>query len=717
VLLLAVTSGTSSAQHAGGAADDLDVLTDTASAQRVVPDSLNELALQLLADRERRIATIDTRAELEQRQRFVREELLRAIGGLPERTPLNPRVTGTIERDGYRIEKVVFESQPGFYVTANLYVPATGRAPYPGILLPLGHDANGKANVATQHLAITFAKNGFVVLVFEPLGQGERIQLYSPETGASRVQYASVEHTLAGTQCLLLGHSVARHMIWDGIRALDYLTARPEVDASRIGCTGNSGGGTQTAYLSVLDDRIKVAAPSCYLTSWKSLLATMGPQDAEQNLPSSLAAGIDHADLVAAFAPKPYLILSAVHDFFPIEGSRATFGEAKRLYELAAAGDKLDLFEADDTHGYSAPRRAAVYRFMNRWLKGSNEPIAEPTIAPQGEKVLRATAGGQVSTSIGGETIFSINRAEARNVAPARRKLSTAVDLRAFQTELRARVERLTAFVKSSTPPNVHEAGLVTRDGYRIEKLSFESEPGIVIPALVFVPDGPPRKRHPILFVDQRGKAAHAEPGGKIERLVRDGALVLAFDMRGTGETREDESRAWRPFGSFKSAMTALLVGKTLVGLRALDVVRAVDVLAAREDVDMSTLAAVGKGGAALVVLHAAILDDRIKSLKLDKLLVSYASAFTWKTHRGLFESVVPGVLAAYDVPDLVAGLAPRTVAIRNALNPRRARVELAEVERQYEVAVQAYQAAGAPQALVIEAKAQRRRTAPQSAR
>jgi cephalosporin-C deacetylase-like acetyl esterase len=688
-------------------AEDLTVLSDPASARRVLARSLDEKAFAILARRERDVAAIGTSDGVERRRQFVREKLLSEIGGLPQRTPLNANTTGTIERDGYRIDKVIFESQPRLYVTANVYVPTAGTPPYPAIVVPLGHEANGKAHVATQRLAVTFARNGFVVLVFDPIGQGERVQLHDPATGTSNVEFPTVEHTLAGTQCALLGHSAARHFIWDTMRALDYLAERPEVDASRLGITGNSGGGTITALVAALDGRVKAAAPSCFITSWKRLLETMGPQDAEQNPTGFLADGLDFGDLIVAAAPKPYLILSATRDFFPIDGARATFQEAQRLYGIGGAGEKLAMFEADDEHGYSASRRAAAYRFMNRWLKGEDAAIEEAELEPAGARALACTETGQVSTSRSGETIFSIHRAEANAVTLPRAPVSTADELGRFRTELRGRVEQLLAFKQRSAPISVRSSGQVVRKGYRIDEFSFESERGVVVPALAFVPDGSGKHRA-VLWVDRRGKAAAAAPGGAIERLVHDGAVVFAIDVRGTGETSEEAARHWSVFGPYKSAMTGLLLNEPLVGLRVVDVERALDVLAAREDVDMSTLSVVGRGTAAVVVLHAAALDDRIKEVTLDRMLVSYASAFEWDVHRDVLQSVVPGAFPSYDLPDLVASLAPRPVRIRNAVDARGLPMGAPDVERQYATARTAYTTAGASQSLVIRSRARR---------
>jgi cephalosporin-C deacetylase-like acetyl esterase len=705
---LVCATGSLFAQSPGRSEENLNVLTgqeEFRSIRKMLPDSLKAIAFRHLAEREKRVAGLSTRAEIESRQRVIRETILRAIGGLPERTPLHPKVTGILKRAGYRIEKVIFESQPSFYVTANLYIPETGRAPYPGILLPLGHEEGGKSNPDWQHLAITFAQNGFVVLTWDPMGQGERIQLYDPDLGGSKVGQSTTEHTVAGAQCLLLGHSFARHRIHDGLRALDYLISRPEVDAARIGCTGNSGGGTMTSYLSALDDRIKVAAPSCYITSWKSLLETIGPQDAEQNLPPFLYDGMDQADFVIAFAPKHFLIASAIQDFFPIVGTRQTFGEVKRLYGVMGADEKLSMVEADDKHGFTLPRRLAAYRWMNRWLKGTDRAIDEPPIEIESESDLRCTASGQVTVSLSGDTIFSLKRAEAARIKSRRKAPSTVDELRKYQQEIRDQAQKLIAFEKPTGDLKVKNFGEVKRAGYRIEKLTFESTPGIVIPALIFTPEGASGKRPPILYLHERGKADEAEPGGEIEELVRAGAVVMAIDVRGTGETREELDRTdafFNYFGAFESAMTAMLVGKTLIGLRAQDVVRALDLLASRGHVEMQRLSAYGFGEAAPVLLHAGAFDDRIKSMVLKNMLASYESVATEKISRHVFENIAPGVLAKYDLPDLAATLAPRHVTIINPVNPRGQRLELSQVHSQYENAKAAFQGSGAASSFVI---------------
>jgi Dipeptidyl aminopeptidases/acylaminoacyl-peptidases len=221
---------------------------------------------------------------------------------------------------------------------------------------------------------------------------------------------------MLGVQCLLTGDNIARYTISDGIRALDYLLSRKEVDPKRVGVTGNSGGGTLSTYLAAVDDRLQVAAPSCYITSWKSLFTLLGPQDAEQNLSPWLNLGFDFPDFIYAFAPKPFLILSAIRDFFPIGGARASFAEVSRAYQRMGVAGKVKMVEADDGHGYSLPRRLAAYDWMSRWLKNQPDDGVEPRFPLATEAELQCTKTGQVSTSLGGESVFTLNQKRAARV-------------------------------------------------------------------------------------------------------------------------------------------------------------------------------------------------------------------------------------------------------------------------------------------------------------
>ncbi len=355
----------------------------------------------------------------------LQERIVALMGGLPaDKTPLNARVTGGFTREGYRVEHVVFESLPGFRVTANLYIPSAGRAPLPAVLGTAGHSDVGKANGTYQSVWISLARRGYVVLAYDPPGQGERFEFLDKATGKSRLGPGVREHIQAGMQCLLTGHSIARYFVWDGIRAFDYLLTRKEVDPKRIAVAGNSGGGTQAALLAAAEPRLAAVVSSCYMTSWAMLIEKPGPQDMEQVIPGFLAAGLDFADYIRAFG-KPYLISSAVRDYFPIDGARRTFQVAK------SAGLPVEMVEANEQHGWSQPLREGAYRFLDKHLLGVERDAAEGEIVLEKESELRATPTGQLATSFGSETISSLNAARARRLH-ANRRAARGGDLRAL---------------------------------------------------------------------------------------------------------------------------------------------------------------------------------------------------------------------------------------------------------------------------------------------
>jgi cephalosporin-C deacetylase-like acetyl esterase len=662
--------------------------------REMLPSYLNNIGLRMLEERKHQVERLATIEDVNKRRIYLRERMLDDLGGFPERTPLNARVVGTLERTGYRIEKVIFESQPHFYVTANVYLPTAGHPPYPAILFPLGHERGGKTNPTWQQMLGSLATKGFVALTWDPIGQGERLQIYDEELRASKVGESTTEHTVVGAQCMMVGDHLARYTIWDGMRALDYLLSRKEVDPRRVGLTGNSGGGTHTAYIAALDDRIQVAAPSCYITSWRLMLHTIGPQDGEQTFPFWLKDGLDYPDYLYAFTPKPYLLLSAIRDFFPIAGARETFAEVERVYSAIGIRERLGMFEADDGHGYNKTRRLAAYDWFSRWLKGIGDTDPEPQIEMATPEELRCTPTGQVSTSLGGESVFTLNQKRLEQLK-ANRPTGTG--------DLLRKVREVIRYEPPSGSLQVRPYGTILRSGYHIEKLIYESEPGIMIPSLLYVPDAGARKKTAVLMVTGDGKAASAV---EAEELAISGTVVLSIDARGIGETKVNTDVNSREFdyyfGDFNDIMTALLVGKTMVGMRALDISRGVDLLVSRKEVDPHQIYGYGKDGGALPLLYASVLDNRIRRAAFDGMLVSYESVVNGRIHRRILESVAPGVLKYYDLQDLVAALAPRDVWIVSGTDPLGNELPASEVKKEYRRAVDAFRQAGAGQAIRI---------------
>jgi cephalosporin-C deacetylase-like acetyl esterase len=665
----------------------------------MLPAYLKARADELLIQRRQAVNNIASLQDLQRRQQNWRDQMWSDLGGQPDRTPLNARTVGMLDQGDYRVEKVIFESRPRFYVTANLYLPKQGKAPYPAILYPLGHEEGAKAHSAWQQTLVSLTRRGFVCLTWDPIGQGERIQFYDEDWHDSKLQASTTEHTTLGLQSLLLGTHVAQYTIWDGIRALDYLLSRPEVDSKRIGCTGNSGGGTHTAYLSGLDNRIQVAAASCYITSWRRLLDSIGPQDAEQVFPFWLKDGFDFPDFLYATAGKPFLVLSAIRDFFPIGGARASFEEVRQVYGRLGLSEQIAMFEADDGHGYTLPRREMAYRWFTRWLQGAEDTQPESPVHLASAEELQCTTTGQVRTAFPGSAdVHSLNRERAARLASGR-------NLSAEQ--VRSRALELTHYESRQAPLRVTSYGRFERPGMRVEKLTYETEPGIAIPSLLFIPTSAVSQartsRNPgIILLDARGKSGSVEDA---EALARAGNVVLAPDLRGFGETQpaflHRESRIG-DFGDYRDSMTALLVGKTMPGMRALDIIGGVDLLAGRSDVDPARIKAWGRDAAGVPLLYAALFDPRIASIAVSGMLSSYDSVVSDNFFRGLADQIVPSALKYFDLPDIIAALAPRRVAVFNSVSPLGQTLTMGSMREQYARSSAAYRAAGAPGSLQL---------------
>src|SRR5262249_53983307 len=357
-----------------------------------------------------------------------------------------------------------------------------GKGPFPGVLMPIGHSTNGKAANDIQRGAILLARNGLAVLTYDPIGQGERRQLLDV-MGKAAIPSSTNEHTLIGVGALLVGQNTATYRIWDGIRSLDYLASRPEIDPKLLGCTGCSGGGTLTSYLMALDDRIQAAAPSCYITSLERLFATIGPQDAEQNITGQVAFGMDHADYILMRAPKPTLICAATKDFFDIHGTWDTFREAKRVYGKLGYPERVELMESDTGHGYPKPQREAVVRFMSRWLRGVDQAVTEPDFPIEKDADLLCTRSGQVLEDLKGKSVFDLNAAAATELTKKRAELKRTLE------EFRKDVRQVIALPDTFPDFQVTNVGPVARSGCDITKLAFRPNRGVVIPSVMLTPE------------------------------------------------------------------------------------------------------------------------------------------------------------------------------------------------------------------------------------
>ena len=292
-------------------------------------------------------------AEWQPRAAYLREHILASAGllPLPEKTPLRPQVFDERAHGDYSVLKVYFESLPGFYVTGNLYRPA-GAGPFPAILSPHGHWTYGRlentALASVPGRAINLARQGFVVFTYDMIGYNDSRQL---------------THTFGGKRESLWGLSLAGLQLWNSIRSVDFLQSLPEVDGDRIGCTGASGGGTQTFLLAAVDDRVKVAAPVNMIS-----LHMQGGCLCENE--PGLRLDTDNVELAAVIAPRPLLMVSATGDWTN-ETLQLEYPAMRRFYALFGAENRLHALQIDAPHNYNRDSREAVYAWMARWLKNA----------------------------------------------------------------------------------------------------------------------------------------------------------------------------------------------------------------------------------------------------------------------------------------------------------------------------------------------------------
>lgn len=657
---------------------------------------LNRLAAEWDAKR----SQIRTPADREARNRFVRQKFTEMLGGFPERTPLNPVVVKVIERPGYRIENVMIQSRPNFWVTGNLYIPTSGAKKFPAIISPCGHYPLARMVTQYQYAYLNLVKNGFVVFGYDPIGQGERRQYWNPETNVTEVGGPTDEHSMPGQLLLLFGENLTQYRIWDGMRAIDYLQTRPEVDASRIGCTGHSGGGTLTMFISAVDERVKCAAihEGGTMNRWPVHFTPnvpIGPSDVEQNLFPSATYGIDHVDIHAAVAPRP-LLATTEQSSDPFESAAR---QIRAGYVQLGAGDKFATVISDDPHSWTYKLRLATADWFSRWFYGHPGPTSEPEFKPERPQDLYCTPNGSVRYSHQGETIWTtITKKQA--AVPEIHIPANRNEFDAYRNTTRTQIQELLRFRKSDQALNPRHVVTVPRKGYKVEKLEFLSEPGIYIPAWVFVPE----KRRPdsrtIIFLNEAGmeddglefenEEASGLKLGDLAQLARGGNMVIAADMRGIGETRPEHGE--RGGGEFRQlfdvetafSYMAWHMNESLFGMRVQDVLRTVDYALSRPDADRTGVWMIGKDMAALWTLYAAALDPRILSAVCERGLLSYRSLTSTDRYLHGADVFVPNVLNHFDLPNVAAMIGGRRLTLLSPVDAMKRPVDTATVGDAY---------------------------------
>ena len=619
---------------------------------------LANLAYADLQKRSQEVERINTLAEWKQRQKWIKKALLEAVGAFPTKTPLNATIVKTYEKGFYRLENIIYESQPGYYVTSALFIPTNVKSA-PAIVYCSGHSDNGYRSNGYLNEILNFVAKGFIVFAFDPVGQGERLQYYNIKTNKSRFKWPSYEHSYPGAQLFITGNTLARNFIWDGIRAVDYLLTRPEVDPSRIGITGRSGGGTQSAYIAAFDDRVKAAAPENYITNTRRLFQAMGPQDAEQNFFYALEKGLDMADLLAVRAPKAMLVVTTTQDMFPIQGAIETCNEVARIYKAYGKPENLNMVTDDAPHATTLKNREASYVFFQKALNNPGNPKEQEVKLPSPEE-LKVSETGQVSTSLNSQTAFSINSGDATK--RMQRLETDRQDIPDHFTSVLQSAKQLSGYQEPKETPAPWFAGRIQRSGYVIEKYLLQGEGNYMIPYIILKPQVPTHKA--MLYLNPSGKAADVQEGGEMEWFVKNGVMVVAPDLVGTGEMGPGEFKgdSYVDSVSYNLWFAGILTGRSIVGIQAADLVRITNEL---KKEGLKEIYGLAKKQMAPVLLHAAVFDRDISKLALIQPYCSYRAIVMEKDYKAEFlHSTVAASVGVYDLPDLEASLAPKDLLI-----------------------------------------------------
>ena len=615
---------------------------------RVLPDFMARIAREAYLRRRSALDRLTTPSAIEARQRWVRETFWRLVGGQPaERSPLAIRITGGFERSGYRVQNLIYESMPGFYIPANLFIPKQGQPPYPAVLFQMGHSLNGKASPLYQYCCQGLAQLGFVVLAFDPMGQGERTYYPAKGSNLTRFDSADTEHTVPGKQLLLTGLTSTQIQTWDAVRSFDVLAGHPLVDPKRIGTTGNSGGGTLSMFLAAVEPRLACVSAACPNTDTFAGLNFNSPgpaDDAEQNILDSGSVGFDRWDTLYAMAPKPVQILVSAKDAFGtyspgyILNGRAEFADLQRVYRTLGRERNVEWLESPIPHGLSYNLRMSIYRWMRLHLQGLSNPLSsEPSVQPEADATLYATASGNVVRDLGGLTPIAIARQKAKNIAKR-----TAI----------ARLLRVGTFSGTFT-----SKGTADSRAARIEAVEILSEPDVYLPVWIFRPKLVASKVT-LIILEPGGRNSQWNEDSHCQQLAARGVTVWAPDLRGIGDllpeyprhnpryardNQSDEAYAW----------SSLVLGRPMLGQRVTDLLAVVRAI-------QGPVQIAARGSMSVPALFAAELASAIQNVFVSGGPKSYRELLDAED-AGPTANLIFGVLEHVDLPDLAVGRVQRS--------------------------------------------------------
>lgn len=607
-----------------------------------LPNYVRDTLFRQFEKGERDRAKIKTIEDINARREYVRKLFFDGNGTLPEMGwPLNPKTCGVIEENNLAIEKVVFESEEGFYITANLYLPNIS-AKAPAIVFYCGHLERAKADPEYQRVCRILASYGFVVLCVDPIGQGERLSYYNSEKGEADVAWGTREHSYSGGQCWFTGRGLASYFARDCIKAVDYLSSRPEVDAQRIGVTGNSGGGLQTSIMMLLDDRIKAAAPGTFITGQWEAFETGMAFDAEQVWPNIFEGGFDREDFFIVMAPRPTLILAVEYDFFPIEGTRRIFENSKRFYEIAGAPQNIELFEDRTHHNYTENMAHKAAEFFSRHLGEKKVQIQMDTIEPS---VLECTSTGQLLGDLPDcSFVFSENLKYAKTLAE----------------ESRHNTEWLKSCVikdREARKTNIRITANFEEDSFCAKTAIWHSHDGLFNAGTMFYPkDLKYEKPSAVICIWDGGQDEIDKHSEVISDILQSGRAAIVADLTAMGKIQpvsHNDRDIYGHKGYIKKLCEDLyMAGDSLCAMRVYGILRCIDAFSEGGFINAEQVELFGAGRYGLYVKLAKAVDGRIKEINLENVPSVLEDILSNKLYgdSDIAAIAIPGLLKHFNI-------------------------------------------------------------------
>lgn len=609
---------------------------------------------------------LKSKADYDAYRTAMQAKFVAAIGGFPARCDLKARTTETVKRTGYSVEKVVFESEPGVYVTANLYLPdpAKFKPPYKAFLITCGHSGYGKGEEDYSRACVMASQYGFASLIYDPIGQGERTQ--DPPTGNC------AGHNRYGALAALLGKATARQRIWDGMRCMDYLDTRADIAHDGYGYMGNSGGGTMTSLIEALDPRVKAAAPSCYLTTIRAVYKAMGPQDAEQNVFGQLAFGLNHASLVL-MGGNAVRMHCCHNDMFPYEGSCDTWRVvAETVANCGLDAEAYGMTDVPGPHGWKESARASSIAWMRRWLLGDRTAL--PIDLAACRRLDYGYDWRKVDCGLGSKQHPVTEKCDVRTIpgfrsvyAYLRDDLDAALKGRAKRTPAEtAAVVRRRAAIRPRAEVGCTRTVLTQAEqgGVTVVRQVFQFDRGIAVPAVTFTPRE--TTAEPVLVVTDMRRVDSLKTACAF---LEEGHPVMVADLLGTGEIGHMKHSFYNARNPDEEAAVMLYaLGRSLVGDRAEEILALAADLKGRFN---RTVRLRAHGRPAISAAHAYAADP---ALFLGVETTNPPRSWTEAVRNAdsyLFANVVHGALLDYDWTDLIADAAPEKPVVVDQLGLR----------------------------------------------